>query len=136
MVTSTPRPDRRARLEARMADDVTKPEQPQPDPSGAQPAPATPPVETPAPADAAVVAGEALEAAQTAVTSLETEVGKGGLVGGGAATMVPGATPEPFAMESFGRPDGETPAKSIDLLSDVNLNVKIELGRTRMLVED
>lgn len=27
-------------------------------------------------------------------------------------------------------------AKAIDLLSDVNLNVKIELGRTRMLVED
>lgn len=31
-----------------------------------------------------------------------------------------------------------TPAqqRAIDLLSDVNLNVKIELGRTRMLVED
>lgn len=27
-------------------------------------------------------------------------------------------------------------ARAIDLLSDVNLNVKIELGRTRMLVED
>jgi flagellar motor switch protein FliN/FliY len=26
--------------------------------------------------------------------------------------------------------------RAIDLLSDVNLNVKIELGRTRMLVED
>ncbi|MBI1190848.1 MAG: flagellar motor switch protein FliN [Tepidisphaera sp.] len=26
--------------------------------------------------------------------------------------------------------------KAIDLLSDVNLNVKIELGRTRMLIED
>ncbi|GJQ28167.1 MAG: hypothetical protein HBSAPP03_00510 [Phycisphaerae bacterium] len=31
----------------------------------------------------------------------------------------------------------DTPGtRSIDLLSDVNLNVKIELGRTRMLVED
>lgn len=27
-------------------------------------------------------------------------------------------------------------ARTIDLLSDVNLNVKIELGRTRLLVED
>lgn len=31
---------------------------------------------------------------------------------------------------------GPAQAKAIDLLSDVNLNVKIELGRTRMLVED
>lgn len=31
---------------------------------------------------------------------------------------------------------GTAQAKAIDLLSDVNLNVKIELGRTRMLVED
>lgn len=30
----------------------------------------------------------------------------------------------------------EKHAKAIDLLSNVNLNVKIELGRTRLLVED
>jgi flagellar motor switch protein FliN/FliY len=113
-----------------MADDVTKPEQPQPDPAAGTPA------QAPVPADAAAVAGEALDAAQTAVSNLQSEVGTGGLVGAGAATVVPGGTPEPFAMESFGRPAGEAPAKGIDLLSDVNLNVKIELGRTRMLVED
>jgi len=32
--------------------------------------------------------------------------------------------------------DGGAPAQGIDLLRDVQLNVKIELGRTRMLVDD
>lgn len=31
---------------------------------------------------------------------------------------------------------GDIPPGAIDLLKDVDLNVKIELGRTRMLVED
>lgn len=48
-----------------------------------------------------------------------------------------GATPAPVQLPSFG---GSSPMQKkpegIDLLSDVNLNVKIELGRTRMLVED
>jgi flagellar motor switch protein FliN/FliY len=117
-----------APLEARMADDVTQPAQPK-DPA---PAAGTP---TPPPANAAKAAGEALDAAQSAVNNLEKQV-TGELVGAGAATMVPGATPSPFALESFGRPAGESPPKGINLLSDVNLNVKIELGRTRMLVED
>lgn len=43
---------------------------------------------------------------------------------------------EVMALPTF--TDTLTPeqAKALDLLSDVNLNVKIELGRTRMLVED
>jgi flagellar motor switch protein FliN/FliY len=42
------------------------------------------------------------------------------------AMPLPAFDPKPSPQE----------AKAIDLLSDVSLNVKIELGRTRMLVED
>lgn len=48
----------------------------------------------------------------------------------------PEATPAPFNLPSFGAHISPAQSKAIDLLSDVNLNVKIELGRTRMLVED
>ncbi|MBL8758505.1 MAG: flagellar motor switch protein FliN [Phycisphaerae bacterium] len=45
-------------------------------------------------------------------------------------------SPAPFTAPAVG-PVGESkPAEGIDLLGDVNLQVKIELGRTRMLVED
>lgn len=43
---------------------------------------------------------------------------------------------QPFNLPSFGPPAAVQKPEGIDLLSDVNLNVKIELGRTRMLVED
>lgn len=44
--------------------------------------------------------------------------------------------PQPLQMPSFGPANGEKAPEGIDLLGDVNLNVRIELGRTRMLVED
>ncbi len=46
------------------------------------------------------------------------------------------AEPDAFAMPEFSDAESEVDPASIDLLSDVNLNVKIELGRTRLLVED
>jgi flagellar motor switch protein FliN/FliY len=52
------------------------------------------------------------------------------------------AAPEPsfptqaFDLQNFQSPTGDNPGSSIDLLRDVDLNVKIELGRSRMLVED
>ena len=52
------------------------------------------------------------------------------------------AAPRPASTKSFDIPElpaGTLPpaaASSMDLLRDVNLNVKIELGRSRMLVED
>ena len=44
--------------------------------------------------------------------------------------------PAPIDLPAFAHMESKQAAKGIDLLSDVNLNVKIELGRTRMLVED
>jgi flagellar motor switch protein FliN/FliY len=54
--------------------------------------------------------------------------------GGGAA----GATADVgnFALPSFSKALGNTPSGAIELLKDVDLNVKIELGRTKMLIED
>jgi flagellar motor switch protein FliN/FliY len=74
-----------------------------------------------APASAEAMAESALSAAQTAVSDLKQGVS---------------TDPAPFTPEAFDRPTPAEAAKSLDLLSDVNLNVKIELGRTRMLVED
>jgi flagellar motor switch protein FliN/FliY len=50
--------------------------------------------------------------------------------------MPAGPTPQPVNLPSFGAASPVAKPEGIDLLSDVNLNVKIELGRTRMLVED
>lgn len=73
---------------------------------------------TPAdPATAAAMAESALNAAEQAVSALQTE-------------------PVPFDPAAFTKGGGDAPSKGLDLLADVNLNVKIELGRTRMLVED
>jgi flagellar motor switch protein FliN/FliY len=41
-----------------------------------------------------------------------------------------------FDLQNFGASPVDGPGSSIDLLRDVDLNVKIELGRSRMLVED
>lgn len=46
------------------------------------------------------------------------------------------AAGEKFALPTFDTSLTPAQQRAIELLSDVNLNVKIELGRTRMLVED
>jgi flagellar motor switch protein FliN/FliY len=43
---------------------------------------------------------------------------------------------EPFELPNFNQVMADAQISSIDLLRDVELNVKIELGRSRMLVED
>lgn len=54
-----------------------------------------------------------------------------------AAEAKPEATPaEPFDLPNFTQVLADAQVSSIDLLRDVDLNVKIELGRARMLVED
>ena len=41
-----------------------------------------------------------------------------------------------FELPSFSKVLGNVPGGAIDMLRDVDLNVKIELGRTKMLIED
>jgi len=54
-----------------------------------------------------------------------------------AAPAAPAPTGSPVSLPSL-QPGARSKAlpSELDLLADVNLNVKIELGRTRMLVED
>lgn len=108
-----------------MADETPTNPPPTPEPTAeGQPAPAPPAVGEP-PADQAAEA--ALKAAQDAIASL-------GDLTQPAPAPPPGA--EPFELPSFSSASGSGAPAPIDLLSDVDLQVKIELGRTRMLVED
>jgi flagellar motor switch protein FliN len=104
-----------------MADGDTPTSNPTPDPA------ATP---TPAPAAAAPAAASAPSAtpAPTGAISNISEIAAGARAGEGK--------PEPLPLPSFSAAGAAPSPRAIDLLSDVNLNVKIELGRTRMLVED
>ena len=88
------------------------------------------------------LAADALRAAQEAIAAARGESGVGGSgqlgVGSGSGG---GSGGQAFALPSFvgmsvGAGENQKKPEGIDLLSDVNLNVKIELGRTRMLVED
>ena len=53
-----------------------------------------------------------------------------------ATATAPAIDAAPMELPSFQQVMREAQASSIDLLRDVDLNVKIELGRSRMLVED
>lgn len=108
------------------------------------------------PTGAAEAATEALKAAQSAVSSLKAESGSAASAAAGGddaaaaalkaaqdaieqAKSVNGAgAPAPFVPPKVAPPPAAASRKpeGIDLLADVNLNVRIELGRTRMLVED
>ena len=79
---------------------------------------------------AEALAGEALRAAEQAAANLRAET-SGGKPGGPSPLTMPD-----FAPAGKGAAGGAAGPGGIDLLADVNLNVKIELGRTRMLVED
>jgi flagellar motor switch protein FliN/FliY len=54
----------------------------------------------------------------------------------GAAGELPGSEASGFKLPSFQQVMADAQVSSIDLLRDVELNVKIELGRSRMLVEE
>jgi flagellar motor switch protein FliN/FliY len=51
-------------------------------------------------------------------------------------TLPPAPDAAPFELPNFQQVIADAQVSSIDLLRDVELNVKIELGRSRMLVED
>jgi flagellar motor switch protein FliN/FliY len=80
----------------------------------------------PAPESASAMAEDALKTAQKAVESLNQGQPAGQAAAGAA----------PFEPQAFTKAAKEEAPKGIDLLGDVNLHVKIELGRTQMLVED
>ena len=124
-----------------------QPTDPAPDPSqspapepessasaGAAPgASSDPPPEEPVQADA--LAEAALAAAQAAVMSLNDDTDDA------PPAATPSAAPQgqsavPIDLPSFAPARTREVPENISLLSDVNLNVKVELGRTRMLVED
>lgn len=69
----------------------------------------------------------ALEAAMDAVNQVQG-------VADSASAGSDGATP--FQAPDFSRATEPGTKKGIDMLSDVHMNVRIELGRTRMYVED
>ena len=108
------------------------------------------PEPAPAAKSAADLAAEqALRAAQEAVASLSSDLGAESTDAAATAAAPTGSPrtiggdqppsgqrPEQIDLPAFATPDATGAAGPIDLLSDVNLNVKIELGRTRMLVED
>lgn len=88
--------------------------------------------EAPAAAPDAATA-DALAAVQAALNEVNSPAPAASAAG---APVSDSASPESFALPGFSdTPIGDKPA-NIDLLADVNLNVKIELGRTRMFVED
>ncbi|MEC9372596.1 MAG: flagellar motor switch protein FliN, partial [Planctomycetota bacterium] len=78
------------------------------------------------------LAQEALRAAQQAVASLNSPGG------GNEKQSSNGDAGQPMGLPAFtaSASNGAAGAEGIDLLSDVNLNVTIELGRTHMYVED
>lgn len=147
------------RMEARMADDQTNP------PPSETPAPNPPSAAESAALEAAKAAlsglGDTKAAAPTANEAAALDAAKAALAGlsspggsnsidemmaqamaeeeakkiGTSANRATGS-PAPMPLPAFDAKPSPQEAKAIDLLSDVTLNVKIELGRTRMLVED
>lgn len=82
-------------------------------------------------------AGIASQTAQSLVDEAAAEAAKEGPAGAGASAGGGGGGAKSFPLPSFDASAlREDLPQGIQLLKDVNLNVKIELGRTRMLVED
>jgi flagellar motor switch protein FliN/FliY len=97
-------------------------------------------------------AAEALQAARQALDSIQAEADAA--TGGGrereepvseevvkaalnaAARGGPGADAKPFELPDFDLSGVSGAQHGLDMLADVQLDVRIELGRTRMLVED
>jgi len=120
---------------------------PVPEPSAA--VPAEPAVATPASTDttqsgpgpaatAATAAPGAPEASGDALDqiSIEELLKQASFEDPSAVGAAPGAEASDFKLPNFQQVIQDAQVSSIDLLRDVELNVKIELGRARMLVED
>jgi len=92
-----------------------------PQPGGDEPAP-----QHRTPQDAAPDPLEALDSAKGVVEDITRD----------ATSVAAGSDDPSLNLPEFQPEASEHPVSGIDLLSKVNLNVRIELGRTRMLVED
>jgi len=88
--------------------------------------------------DATDAAQDALGAAAQAISGLAAEAA--GATVNDQSSATPGSPREhaarPVNLPAFAGHISPSQARALELLSDVNLRVKIELGRTRMLVED
>lgn len=82
--------------------------------------------------DAVSAAGEALDEIQNAASGIESAVGSGA----SNSDDQPDDTPDNLDLPNFQQVLADIEETGIDLLNDVELDVKIELGRTDMLVED
>ena len=69
-----------------------------------------------------------LNQAEEALASIDSQGGPNG------ATTPPGVVS--FRLEEFGGTSASTEVATLDLIRDVELDVKIELGRTNMYLED
>jgi flagellar motor switch protein FliN/FliY len=90
-------------------------------------------------AQSAADAGQPVVADQTAIDELLKQASFEDPAAGqptGAASGAPAPGTAPFDLPNFQQVMQEAQVSSIELLRDVELNVKIELGRSRMLVED
>lgn len=92
--------------------------------------------------DADALAADALASAQAAIDALNAEsdqsAGTDKAPSTGADADAGGHEPQlsPLSVPDFAKGDIDAVPKGMDMLSDVNVDVTIELGRTRMLVED
>ncbi len=111
-----------------MPNDVPQPNADEPQP------PAAPSTHSDAALAALKAAKEAIARAQAVNAAPEPEAEP--VAAYAAAASVASGGAGAFAMPTFSTPMNERAPEAIDLLGDVNLQVKIELGRTKMLVED
>jgi len=119
-----------------MADDPTPPTDSPPADSSPTNPPATDPI---ADMSAAAPSLENVDADLASAQASIDELLKQANFEEPSGSMAPAETVHPtqaFDLPSFQQSMQDTQSSSIDLLRDVDLNVKIELGRARMLVED
>ncbi|MBZ0173250.1 MAG: flagellar motor switch protein FliN [Phycisphaerales bacterium] len=86
------------------------------------------------PGDAREPTSEALEMLAEMRQSVDETAGATGQVLGGSQAS--GEQPTPFSVPTFTPAAPASEDAEMEMLGDVNVDVRIELGRTRMLVED
>ena len=91
------------------------------------------PADKPAEPEMTADEAETLAAAMAAINQVQ---GVADSVSPPAAAPSPADNAQAFSAPVFGEHDPDSPKEGMDLLSDVHMDVRIELGRTNMFVED